>query len=243
MRIFGRNQCGRGWLAAGAMALSLGVAGSGYAQSPVPESLPKTTVQSVGYQAELANQAARGVHLSADGNLAGRVTTIDTAGGLRPATVSMTFAQGGRVVATTATLELGRFQVNGLQPGWYSLISVGKDGVGIIPVHVLQFDPNAPREDQTLNTSVVPTSDYQVMQRSLSEYLPNQPPVGPNGAPLETIPSGNTPMPIGGGGGGGGLGAVLGAAGLGLGLGGIGGNSGGGGPAPASPTTTTTTTP
>ena len=150
------------------------------------------------------------VHLRVDGNLAGRVSVLTPDGKRVPARAHVSFLQSGQIRGAADTDEQGRFQVNGLQPGVYSVLASGPDGFAAVSVQVLPYSPDAPKERLTLDLTLVPPGD------DLSDLLA-QAPVG--------VPIGSQGVPMSGGGGSGGgggwglLGVALGAAGLGLGIG------------------------
>ncbi len=181
---------------------------------------------------EISNFAAFGVEAS---GLTQGYLTIPGADSLRAADgMTVWFVRDGQTVASGETDQRGLFQVNGLTPGWYTLIASGKYGFMAVGAEVLPVDGLADSIDVAAggNTSLVwvksagagfsPGSAADLaLIRSL---LPA--PGGPGaGGPLGQM------APAGGGGGGfgasggglgggglGGLGALLGAAGLGLGI-------------------------
>jgi len=177
--------------------------------------------------------------LRADGNLAGRVCVLDSLGSLRPTRAKVSFVQGGQVIASVRTDELGRFQVVGLlaksqeragsfqvpgvHPGVYSVIASGPEGVAAFGVRVVSFDENAPTGHRVLNIALIPVTDTELLTKQTA-------PVGP--VPPVYTPEAAGVMSGGGGAGGGGLGALLGLAGLGAGLG-----AGGGGDVSVGPIT------
>ena len=156
------------------------------------------------------------IYLRVDGNLAGRVSILDASGNRVPARAHVSFLQSAQTVRAADSDEQGRFQVAGLEPGVFSVIASGPDGFAAASVQVLPYAQDAPKEQLTLNLTLVPASEAD----SLSALLADSEGI----APLSTQGAGGC---CGGGGGGGGfggvggwglLGAALGAAGLGVGI-------------------------
>lgn len=82
---------------------------------------------------------AFGVRLSSDGLLPGRLNVVDPETGVRKPTKSLTvsFLQGGKVIAQVKPGVSGIFQVKDLQPGIYSMIATGADAFLAMAVLVL----------------------------------------------------------------------------------------------------------
>ncbi|NQT15967.1 MAG: carboxypeptidase regulatory-like domain-containing protein [Planctomycetes bacterium] len=168
-------------------------------------------------EAEIAAETQRPytVHLRVDGNLAGRVRAINTAGNLVPVRATISFMQEGRVVGTARSDESGNFQAVGLRPGTYSVVASGRSApggsreyIGAFSVRILAFDESAPGDQLLLDMTLMPADDLMKLlgMETPAPYLLPQAPMMSGG---------------GGGGGGGGLGALLGLAGL-AGLAGLG---------------------
>ncbi len=175
------------------------------------------------------------VSLRVDGNLAGRVCTMDATGQRTPARARVALVRNGQIVGSTRSDETGHFQVPGIRPGVYSVIAVGNDGFGAFAVHVLPFDRGAVLDNtrpfdggsaadpSLLDITMVPFSDYQLAMALAAEEMP-----GAFGQPVtEVPPAATTPEAEAGGGGGGGEGfaPLMGLSGL-AGLGAGGGRAG-----------------
>jgi len=125
------------------------------------------------------------VYLRADGNLSGRVCTMDPTGTARPARVSVTLVQAGQPIASARSDAWGRFQIvagstapggaanqekaTGLKPGVYSVVADGEDGFAAFAVRVLPYRPDASRGQMTLEISLVPVSEKKMLG-SQSEF-------------------------------------------------------------------------
>jgi hypothetical protein len=160
------------------------------------------------------------VYLRVDGNLAGRVSILDSAGKRLPAKAHVSFIQRGKTLSAVDTNERGQFQVHGLQAGVYSVIASGPDGFAVIAAQVLPPAGDAPRDQLLLDLTLVPSDDADALSKLLAQTEPPEPPVAPvtEGQPIYGGGSG------GGGGGGGGLGIAamaMGGIGMGLGIGAI----------------------
>ncbi len=83
--------------------------------------------------------ATMGVHLSSDGLLPGRLNLVDPESGLRKPTKNLTisFLQGGKVIAQVKPGVSGVFQVKDLPTGIYSMVASGADGFLAMSVLVL----------------------------------------------------------------------------------------------------------
>lgn len=75
--------------------------------------------------------------LQADGNLLGKVHTIDSVGSVTPARVRLTFVHNGQVVGRAQSDEQGTFQASGLSPGYYSVVAAGQSGFSAVAVRIL----------------------------------------------------------------------------------------------------------
>jgi len=75
--------------------------------------------------------------LQADGNLLGKVQTIDDGGSAIPARVRLYFVRGGAVVTHALPDEQGTFQASGLTPGYYSVVAAGQGGFAAVAVRIL----------------------------------------------------------------------------------------------------------
>jgi hypothetical protein len=164
------------------------------------------------------------VRLSIDGNIAGHLNVMDHVGSVMPVRATITVALGGQaqgsqvartasfaqpgpsvgngqIVATVRSDEFGNFQISGLGPGVYSVVAQTGSLYGVFSLAVLEYDPNAPREEMTLNLTLV-AAEEELSQGE--EILP----------PYGAEPYGMTNGFGGGGGGGGGGGFGLGLVGL-----------------------------
>ncbi|MGC3968232.1 MAG: hypothetical protein QM775_12930 [Pirellulales bacterium] len=75
--------------------------------------------------------------LQPDGNLRGKVQAVDTAGSLTPARVKLFFVRHGEIISQASPDTQGVFQVGGLAPGYYSVISQGDSGFSSVGVKVV----------------------------------------------------------------------------------------------------------
>jgi hypothetical protein len=75
--------------------------------------------------------------LQPDGNLLGKVQTIDDAGSSIPARVRLYFLRRGAVVTHSLPDEQGSFQASGLTPGYYSVVAAGQGGFSAVAVRIL----------------------------------------------------------------------------------------------------------
>lgn len=235
----------RTWLFGTVAGLLLGPA-MGFAQpAPGPTVVPPAApagIAAPGMPAFEDAQAYHAVHLSVDGNLAGRVSFFDTAGIRRPAQARISIIQNRQIISTVRSDEFGRFQVVGLRPGVYSVVVAGPDGYGIYSLRVLPFDESAPKDTNLFDATLMPSSDLDLLRNLLGLDGVAPPPVA-EGVPFNAAPN----IAAGGGGGGGadGLGLLAGAAAMAAGLAGAGsgtgsgGTGGGGGGTPATPFQTT----
>ena len=155
------------------------------------------------------------VYLRVDGNLAGRVSILDASGNRAPARAHVAFLQSGQTVRAADSDEQGRFQVAGLEPGVYSVIASGPDGFAAASVQVLAYAQDVPKEQLTLNLTLVPAGEADSLSALLAQ-TPKDPPLATQGA---SGGGGGGGFGGGGGAGWGILGAALGAAGLGVGIG------------------------
>jgi len=153
------------------------------------------------------------VYLRVDGNLAGRVSILDPSGKRVPAKAHVSFLQGGQTVRAADVDEQGRFQVAGLEPGVFSVIASGPDGFAAASVQILAYAQDAPKEQLTLNLTLVPAGEADSLSALLAQ-TPKDPPLSTQGVGASSGGGGG----FGGGGGWGLLGAALGAAGLGVGI-------------------------
>ncbi len=184
-------------------------------------------------------------HLRIDGNLIGRVMNVNN-GEILPEVTQVSFAQNGQYVASVRSDEWGYFQVVGLRPGIYSVMTVSARGFSVLALRVMPFESKEGPQQQTLlqlpgtsaarvhlvssSTATVnvlgysPASseDYEAFS-SFTEGVYGGPGAGAGvaNAGVTTGESAAAGMMGGGGGGMGGLGGLLGAGlGLGIGLGG-----------------------
>ena len=186
------------------------------------------------------------VQLEADGTLRGVVNVLDDRTGRVREILDLTvfFVRDGQIAASTEADNSGEFVVEGLSPGIYSAVGVGKDGTFAFSVEVTQAGLQAtagnvsPSEYQTASL-LVPTAFTVALAnagnfnaQNANSFTNGQ--INPNGAPPGPLASNPmTPAPGGGAaggggtagggggggiGGGGGLGALLGA-GIGGGIG------------------------
>lgn len=154
------------------------------------------------------------VHLQVDGNLKGRLNTVDSSGKPSPTQGKVSFLQNGQVIAAVQADVGGVFQVPGLKPGVYSVIASGPEGFAAMTVQVLPFVAELPDAEKTLEMTLVPLNEADALSSLLAQTPPGNP-----------VPPG---VAAGGGGYGGGggrlgafgmIGAALGAVGMGLGIG------------------------
>jgi hypothetical protein len=75
--------------------------------------------------------------LQSDGNLLGKVQTIDDAGTAVPSRVRLYFVRRGTVVTHALPDEQGSFQAAGLTPGYYSVVAAGQGGFAAVAVRIL----------------------------------------------------------------------------------------------------------
>jgi hypothetical protein len=75
--------------------------------------------------------------LQNDGNLLGKVQTVDDLGPLIPARVRLYFVRRGAVVTHALPDETGTFQATGLSPGYYSVVAAGQGGFSAVAVRIL----------------------------------------------------------------------------------------------------------
>ena len=150
------------------------------------------------------------VRLRVDGNLAGRVSALDSKGMLIPVRAGIQFVRDGRTVATVRSDEMGNFQAIGLQPGPYSVAATGRtmtadtrQYIGGMGVLVLPYDPTASPDELLLHLILMPAEDLSELVGKGEALLP----------PEAMIPGG-FPMMGGGGGGEDALWGLLGLAGL-----------------------------
>lgn len=194
--------------------------------------------------------------LDSSGALTGQLRMYDDAGRLTPANVRLFFLRGGRVLRQADPDAAGGFGVQGIEPGYYSLVAAGPSGFAAVGVRVIPAPdrPQAPKAStigRVRNISLnqqpggVPLNLFPVRPNATftSFQIAGQQGVGG----LTQTPNPFTPFGggapggggggVGGGGGGfGGMGALL-AAGLGAGglAAGLSNNNGG-----TSSSTTTT---
>jgi hypothetical protein len=106
-----------------------------------PEAFPSTSIQS------------HAVTTLSDGRLIGRVHQIDSING-RPVDVRNTrvmLLRNNDVYAATSTDNFGVFAFTRIEPGYYSLVAAGDDGVAAIGLEVVNAagaDPAVPFEDE-----------------------------------------------------------------------------------------------
>jgi hypothetical protein len=238
---------GIGRIVVGCMILGLGPVLSTAQEVQTMSPQPTEASATSGNAAGISHQ----VHLDAHGNLSGQIEGLNGEATGLASPVNVSFVQNGKVVATATSDGFGRFQMTGLQPGTYSVLAYGPDGVSAFSAQVLpvssQVIPTAEGaaadSSTTLDVDVVPTADATTLAQTGED--PNASSVT---AAAGTIPSDTgVPPPAGGGGGGdaGALGAALGAAAAGAGIaaggatGAGGGGGGGAGGAAASPVSAT----
>jgi hypothetical protein len=179
------------------------------------------------------------VYLREDGNLVGRLTTLNASDVRVPVRGYVLFIRKRRVVARAESDEWGRFQVVGLPPAVYSVIARGKSVSSSIyddeapPVYaavserIVTYEEGAPKGQYTFDLSLITTAAEKVGEEAALLPAGAVPPVEPEAL-------GDTGAGAGGAGGDGAALAALLGAGLGAGVGAAtgGGNSG---PAPSGP--------
>lgn len=119
-----------------------------------PEAVPATTIQS---------HAATAL---SDGRLVGRVHQIDSLNG-RPVDVRNTrvlLLQNDDVYAATSSDNFGVFEFTDIEPGFYSLVAAGDDGLAAIGLEVVKSNPGSAND---------PEFDAQVVQIDLA-LLPSE---------------------------------------------------------------------
>lgn len=119
-----------------------------------PEAVPATTIQS---------HAATAL---SDGRLVGRVHQIDSLNG-RPVDVRNTrvlLLQNDDVFAATSSDNYGVFEFTDIEPGFYTLVAAGDDGLAAIGLEVVDSKPGSAND---------PEFDAQVVQIDLS-LLPSE---------------------------------------------------------------------
>ncbi|MGQ9574323.1 MAG: carboxypeptidase regulatory-like domain-containing protein [Thermoguttaceae bacterium] len=148
------------------------------------------------------------VRLHVDGNLAGRVSSLDASGNRVPARAQISFFRNGEVVAVAHSDEQGRFQVTGLEPGVYSVVASGAEGFAAVSVQVLPYAQQAAKEELVLELTLVPGEEADALAGMLMQT-----------PACLAAPAGSACGCCGGGGGGWGLlGVGLGAAGMAVGI-------------------------
>lgn len=164
------------------------------------------------------------VELSADGSLTGEVVSLDPVTGAKREIVDVMvyFIMNKLVVASARVLPSGRFSVNGLTPGSYSVAAVGTDGTLAMGADLISATPLAENDGEYTPVAV---------RKGASGFCGVlNPAAGSPGAPggiaqASGLPVEGLPMGFGGGAGfgpgGGGFGGAMG--------GGAGGGLGGGG--------------
>lgn len=136
------------------------------APAPPAAQAPKAASSNGTLPALEDGQLYHAVYLRVDGNLAGRVSVFDSQGARRPVSTTVKFVQRGQVVNTARSDEWGRFQSTGLLPGVYSVISVGKSGVGVYAVRILPYNETSSRAQSLLDVVLVPTGDSGLISRT-----------------------------------------------------------------------------
>ncbi len=218
---------GIGRIVVGCMILVLGPVLS-TAQEVGPTSLQPTAPSTTNGNGGSAAQPQ--VHLDAHGNIAGQIEGLNGEATGQASAINVSFVQDGTVIASATSDGFGRFQVTGLQPGTYSVLAYGPDGVAAFSAQVLppslQVIPTAEGaaadSSTTLTMNLVSTPDANTLDQT-GENSNTSSSTAVTGTPLDTG------LPAPGGGGGNDAGGMLGALGALGALGGLGGATGGGG--------------
>jgi hypothetical protein len=80
------------------------------------------------------------VSLGSNGKIMGRLRTFDINGDLTAVVANVHFIQNGRLLGITMADSQGRFGVDGLSPGKYSVIVAGENAMGAFAIRVLPPD-------------------------------------------------------------------------------------------------------
>lgn len=101
------------------------------------------------------------VRMTSDGQIVGRLKTLvnDDVSIARDITVH--FVKNGTASAVVKPNEFGKFRVDGLDPGRYSVVTAGEDGLAAYAVAVLPS--NGQLEELTLDSAAIPRQDFETV--------------------------------------------------------------------------------
>ena len=137
------------------------------------------------------------VHMTAEGEIVGRLQTLAADDFSLARQVKVHFVKDGAASAVVEPSEEGTFKVAGLEPGRYSVVTAGDDGLAAYSVAVLPFDGQL--TELSLDSATIPQQDFRTVGNVIksevysdlcSEYC------GPNGSSVPVAPVPNVlPLP------------------------------------------------
>lgn len=154
------------------------------------------------------------VRMTEQGDIVGRLQTLISDDQSLARNVKVHFVKDGAATAVVEPGDEGMFRVSGLEPGRYSVVSAGEDGLAAYSVAVLPFDGEL--TELSLDSAAIPQQDFEVVGNVIkseiysdlcSEYcgskaaVPMTPPaLGPETLPLpaepQVDPVGATPLTV-----------------------------------------------
>ena len=113
-----------------------------YSSATAPSPAKKTYILSESSAIAVSMPADRRFHLTAEGNMAGRLHMPQSKGSQQIAwdTVNVLLVQANEIVARTMVDSQGRFSLSDLQPGHYGIVAAGSAGFAAFGLELLPFD-------------------------------------------------------------------------------------------------------
>ncbi len=180
---------------------------------------------------DLSTSVARHrVQLQKDGRLRGSISLMDDRTGRFREVLDLTvyFVQEGKIVGKSEVENNGEFLIAGLEPGFHSVVGVGKDGTFALGVEIVGAEQEVAQAGSlqyrtvavmaSLEMNVAPANAGNFNSTNSADLTGGSvtpgatPPGAPPGTPGAGGAGGGGAGAGGGGGGGGGLGALLGGA-------------------------------
>ena len=101
------------------------------------------------------------VHMTAEGEIVGRLQTLAADDFSLARQVKVHFVKDGAASAVVEPSEEGTFKVAGLEPGRYSVVTAGDDGLAAYSVAVLPFDGQL--TELSLDSATIPQQDFRTV--------------------------------------------------------------------------------
>ncbi len=101
------------------------------------------------------------VRMTDEGQIVGRLRTLTNDDISIARDIEVHFVKNGTAAAVVSPNEFGKFRVDGLEPGRYSVVTAGEDGLAAYAVAVLPS--NGEQQELTLDSAAIPKQDFRTV--------------------------------------------------------------------------------